>query len=64
MLRYHGTQQTGSAAQPCLQSENDEIITIADSEKGNELMAETGKKVEVKGTVAESDGSKTITVDS
>ena len=37
---------------------------IADTEQGNEVMEMTGKKVSVKGTVMEEDGSKTISITS
>ena len=37
---------------------------IADTEQGYEVMEMTGKKVSVKGTVMEQDGSKTISITS
>jgi hypothetical protein len=37
---------------------------IADTEQGYEVMEMTGKKVSVKGTVMEEDGSKTISITS
>lgn len=47
-----------------LQTENNEGIDIAEGEMGDKLVAETGKKVQVTGTVAEAEGQKTITVES
>lgn len=37
---------------------------IADTEQGNEVMEMTGKKVSVKGTVMEEEGTKTISITS
>lgn len=37
---------------------------IGDNEKGNEVMELVGKKVSVKGTVVEGDGTKIITINS
>ena len=47
-----------------IQTENDELIEVAESEIGDKLIEEAGKKVEVKGVVTEADGQKTIKVQS
>ncbi len=47
-----------------IQTENDELIEVAESEIGDKLIEQTGKKVEVKGVVIEADGQKTIKVQS
>lgn len=47
-----------------IQTEDDELIEVAESEIGDKLIEETGKKVEVKGVVTEADGQKTIKVQS
>ncbi len=39
-----------------------QIFDIADNEQGNELLTHVGMKVQVKGTVLESEGEKLITV--
>ena len=45
-----------------LVDETDTVFEIAETEKGQELAEKVGEKVTVKGTVAEADGTKTITV--
>ena len=45
-------------------TDSGEAITVADSEKGAELLTNVGKKVKAMGTVEEADGKKTITVTS
>jgi len=40
-----------------------DVYEIADTEMGNDLLDNIGKKVEVTGTVTEEDGEKIITVD-
>ena len=42
----------------------DEIYELADTDKGNDLGAMVGKRVEVTGTVEEQDGAKVLTVTS
>lgn len=39
-----------------------QIFSIADTKEGNELVTHVGKKVQVKGTVLESEGQKLIKV--
>jgi hypothetical protein len=39
-----------------------QIYSIADTKEGNELVTHVGKKVQVKGTVLESEGQKLIKV--
>jgi hypothetical protein len=41
-----------------------QAFSIADNEQGNELLTHVGEKVEVKGTVMESEGKKLIDVSS
>ena len=45
-------------------TDNDQVYEIAESEKGDELIELVDKKVKVKGTVEEDDGTKVITVTS
>ena len=40
------------------------LYMLSEDEKGEEVAENAGKKVEVKGTVEESDGNKTIAVES
>jgi len=47
-----------------IDTENDEVISIAETDAGNELMMEIGKKVEVIGTVEGEGDSKEIKVES
>lgn len=47
-----------------IDTENDEVISIAETDSGNELMMEIGKKVEVIGTVEGEGDSKEIKVES
>ncbi len=47
-----------------LLSDDGQVYDVADTENGNKLLEHTEKKVAVKGTVAEKDGMKTITVTS
>ena len=39
-----------------------QTINVADNEEGKKLLSHTGQKVQVKGTVMESEGKKLITV--
>lgn len=39
-----------------------QIFSVADNEQGKELLSHVGMKVQVKGTVLESEGKKLITV--
>jgi hypothetical protein len=43
-------------------SESGEAFDLSDSERGMEVKALTGKKVEIKGTVMEEEGKKTVEV--
>ena len=45
-------------------ADNGQTYDIGDSEKGNEVIEMVGKKVSVKGTVTESEGTKTIEITS
>lgn len=47
-----------------IDTDNDEAIGIAETDAGNELMMEIGKKVEVIGTVEGEGDKKEITVES
>ena len=47
-----------------IDTEDDEVISIAETDAGNELMMEIGKKVEVIGTVEGEGDSKEIKVES
>jgi len=47
-----------------IDTDNDETIGIAETDAGNELMMEIGKKVEVIGTVEGEGDNKEITVES
>jgi len=47
-----------------LVADSGETYDIGDNEKGNEVMEMVGKKVSVKGTVMESEGTKTIEITS
>jgi hypothetical protein len=47
-----------------IDTDNDEAIDIAETDAGNELMMEIGKKVEVIGTVTGEGDKKEITVES
>ena len=47
-----------------LLSDDGQVYEVADTENGNKLLEHTEKKVAVKGTVAEKDGKKMITVTS
>jgi len=47
-----------------LVSDTGETYDIGDNEKGNDVMDMVGKKVSVKGTVMESEGTKIITITS
>jgi hypothetical protein len=56
------TGEVGSSNE--IVTEDGTIYTIADSEKGDELASMVGEIVKVNGTVQETEGVKTITVDS
>ena len=43
-------------------AENGDVYDVAEDEKGDDLVANVGKKVEVRGTLMEEDGSKIIKV--
>ena len=45
-----------------LVADNGQTYDIGDNEKGNEVMELVGKKVSVKGTVMEAEGTKIITI--
>ena len=47
-----------------LLSDDGQVYEVADTENGNKLLEHMDKKVAVKGSVAEKDGMKTITVTS
>lgn len=47
-----------------LLSDDGQVYEVADTENGNRLLEQMEKKVAVKGTVAEKDGMKMITVTS
>lgn len=47
-----------------LLSDDGQVYEVADTENGNKLLEHMEKKVAVKGTVAEKDGKKMITVTS
>ena len=47
-----------------LLSDDGQVYEVADTENGNKLLEQMEKKVAVKGTVAEKEGMKTITVTS
>jgi len=43
-------------------ADNGDVYDVAEDEKGDDLVANVGKKVEVQGTLMEEDGSKTLKV--
>ncbi len=45
-----------------LVTDQGEVYEVADTDSGNDLLENIGKKVKVTGTVAEEEGIKTITV--
>jgi len=55
---------TGTVTEEGIMTDEGELYGLADNDQGQELMELADKKVEVKGTVEESEGKKVITVTS